>query len=177
MGSNVVLWLRMRCQTYWMVGLVHLQRVFEVLVWIYAYPFEGKPTWETQFSVASWLHLHQPKLNIYVSWSCELIHLSRLNATCTFQVHHLCEAGGGSCHWQNEAETTMRMQGGTIHLLAPCLSMLPSVSSFPLARSCTNCQMDKTVQPDYKINWCGKCKLIRFMGTMAAYILMECTEN
>jgi len=103
----------------------------------------GKPARETLFSVASWLHPPQPKLNIYD--------------------HHLCEAGGGPCHRRIEAETAiMRMQGGIIRPPAPRLPMPTGVSSFPLAGSCANCQKDKTAQPDYKINRCGKCKLIRY---------------
>jgi hypothetical protein len=70
------------------MGLFHLRCVFEVSALIRStdtYPFEGKPARETLFSVASWLHPPQPKLNIYVSWSFEMTHLSKLNATCTFR--------------------------------------------------------------------------------------------
>jgi len=41
----------------------------------YSEPLEGKPARETQFDVMLWLHLPQPKLNIYVSWHVEFIQI------------------------------------------------------------------------------------------------------
>ncbi|KIM92367.1 hypothetical protein PILCRDRAFT_810421 [Piloderma croceum F 1598] len=105
----------------------------------------GKPARETQFDVMSWLHLLQPKLNIYV--------------------HHICEAGGGPCHEQIKAQTMMmRIQSGAPGSPAPHLPMPSGVTSFPLAGSCANCQKDETAKADFSISRCGKCKLIRYCG-------------
>jgi hypothetical protein len=43
------------------------------------YSSKGKPARETQFDIASWLHLPQPKLNIYVSRSSAPVYTSKLN--------------------------------------------------------------------------------------------------
>ena len=121
-------------------------------IWPLSEPLEGKPARETQFDVMSWLHLPQPKLNIYVSWHVEFIHLYKLDATCTFQVHHICEAGGGPCHEQIKAQTMMmRIQSGAPGSRTPHLPMPPGVTSFPLAGSCANCQRDERAEQQHRL--------------------------
>ena len=68
----------------------------------------------------------------------------------------------------------MRMHAGAPSPPAPHLPMPAGTTSFPLAGSCANCQKDETAEPNFKINRCGKCKLIRFVG---CYYLMEVYTN
>lgn len=79
------------------------------------------------------------------------------------QIHHVCEAGGGPCHRNIEAQNQMMraMTGAPPVPPAPILPMPEGVRKLPLSRSCVNCHRE----PSEKrvIKRCARCKLTRYV--------------
>ncbi|KAL0950649.1 hypothetical protein HGRIS_007437 [Hohenbuehelia grisea] len=100
----------------------------------------AKPARETHYQIASWTHLPQPKINIYVN--------------------HLCAAAGGECHKQviGQSQAMAAMSGMPPPPEAP-LPMPSGVEMFPLAGSCAHCLKDETAATTSAISRCSGCKM------------------
>ncbi|KAF8972566.1 hypothetical protein BDZ97DRAFT_1781661 [Flammula alnicola] len=102
-----------------------------------------KPARETKYDVASWIHLSEPRLVLYI--------------------HHLCEAGNNKCHQIIVAQS--RQMGALSGAGIPPQMPLdkPAGVEFPLAGSCCNCKKDITAKSN--LSRCGGCKLVRYCST------------
>ncbi|KAF9482381.1 hypothetical protein BDN70DRAFT_875128 [Pholiota conissans] len=100
----------------------------------------GKPARETQYDMASWTRLAQPRIVLYI--------------------HHVCEAGANPCSTLLDRQSAqMAQMAGN----APDIKKRdkPADVQFPLSAGCLNCQDDKTAGP--KLSRCGGCKLVRYV--------------
>jgi hypothetical protein len=121
----------------------------------------GKPARETHMNVMSWIHLPQPRMNIYVHFFVSFLHIINSHII-NSQIHLICDAGGGECHKAIERQTAMMaVQAGQTPQSTPILPKGPG--EFPLAASCAKCCQESTGLPDSTISRCGGCKLIRLV--------------
>ncbi|KAF8169935.1 hypothetical protein BJ912DRAFT_158834 [Pholiota molesta] len=101
----------------------------------------GKPARETKYDVASWTHLQEPRIVIYI--------------------HHVCDAGNKTC------STTIDRQSAQMAAMSGLRADFPEFDSdgveYPLAGSCLNCQKDTSAKST--LSRCGGCKLVRYCGT------------
>ncbi|KAG9011052.1 hypothetical protein FRB94_008967 [Tulasnella sp. JGI-2019a] len=105
--------------------------------------FCDKPSRETVFNVASWMHLTPPRLVVYI--------------------HHVCDAGPGPCLDQlNALQRLMEQTTGQPSVTPPPIAKPPGIE-YPLASSCGLCH-DET-SAGKAMSKCGKCKLIRYCST------------
>ncbi|KAI0073818.1 hypothetical protein K474DRAFT_1666174 [Panus rudis PR-1116 ss-1] len=103
--------------------------------------FCDKPARETDYQMASWMHLNPPKLNVYV--------------------HHLCDADHGTCaaNLKGVHMMTAISAGQLPPLPSPPGPKLPE-DTFPRAASCGYCKREETANAN--LSRCSKCKLIRY---------------
>ncbi|KAL0950648.1 hypothetical protein HGRIS_007436 [Hohenbuehelia grisea] len=102
----------------------------------------GEAARETHCQTMSWIHLPQPKLNVYINL--------------------ICVAGGGPCHQQviGQCGAKAILSGFPPQNETP-LPMPPGVEKIPLAGSCANCLEEKTAAAGSSMRRCSACKLTR----------------
>lgn len=105
----------------------------------------------------SWLHLTQPKMNVYVCLFSEAL----CPALQFVQVHLMCNTVRGPCARTLKQITAEMVRGGG----APPPTLTPDDffsgdAHYPAAASCASCNKDATMHKD--MFRCSKCKLTRY---------------
>ncbi|KAJ7259687.1 hypothetical protein C8J57DRAFT_1338970 [Mycena rebaudengoi] len=106
----------------------------------------GRPARETWFDPRPSLDLQQPRVILYI--------------------HHLCEAGGGTCHRAAEKRIRDRAsKSGGVPPPPPIYLPKPDGPEIPLAGGCIRCQRDETAAAGFELKRCTGCHLTRYCST------------
>ncbi|KZS90903.1 hypothetical protein SISNIDRAFT_430420 [Sistotremastrum niveocremeum HHB9708] len=97
-------------------------------------------------NVASWIHLPQPKVNLYIFTVCDL--------------------DKRSCYEAIQVQRRMMSTVSGVPYQPPMFAPKPPGVQFPLAGSCAMCEKDATASPDAGILRCSGCKLTRYCGAV-----------
>ncbi|RDB24676.1 hypothetical protein Hypma_008238 [Hypsizygus marmoreus] len=100
----------------------------------------GKPARETNFNMASWVHLAEPRMVVYI--------------------HQICKASGNTCHRKLEMQQVATNSMVGLPPTPPMRLPKPAGSKFPLSSSCRGCMRDETGKKGHKMSRCGGCKLV-----------------
>lgn len=152
----------------WYVSMLIRTRLKSPMFVVYI----GEPSREILYYPASWLHLAQPKLTLYVS-----LVLTLPIATNQPQGFHVCTSNDGPCFDGVEMNVRlMSTMAGQSNTIPPLFPRPVGATNFPLAASCARCKEESTGAVSFKMSRCAGCKLTRcvlccFLTDYISYML------